>query len=134
MSALGPRIPEIMADTRRELIRDAVSRGWLRHLHHDQRTADGEQLAKRIRVFQRHLRQYASDQGDSALTGPLLPYVLHLGMVGRHDLPLVRLARHWVGSFSALPGWHPPAPTAPNPLDDPVPLNNDWIGYRSSRW
>jgi len=132
MSSLAPRMADILEDTRRALIHDGVNRGWLHHLHHDQRTPDGEQLAERIRVFHRRLRQYATDQGEGALAGPLLPYALHFGMVGHEDVPLIQLARHWVSSFSGLPGWHPPVPRAPNPLDDPVPLNNDWSGYR--RW
>jgi hypothetical protein len=129
VSALAPRIAGVLADTRREVVRDAVTRGWLRRMHHDQRTSEGQRLAARIRVFQRHLRQYASDQGESALAGPLLPYAMHFGMTCQQDLPLVRLAQHWVVRFSALPGWHAAVPRAPNPLDDPVPLDNRWSGY-----
>lgn len=33
------------------LVHEAVSHGWLRHLHHDQRTPDGDQLAEQIRSF-----------------------------------------------------------------------------------
>jgi hypothetical protein len=130
-AAMTPRMPQVLDDTRREIIRDAVHRGWLHHLHHDQRTSEGDELAERIRAFQRRLRQYASDQGPTAVSGPLLPYALHFGMLSGSDLPLARLAHRWVSSFSALPGWHPPAPKEPNPLDDPVPIDNDSPAYRS---
>jgi hypothetical protein len=127
-----PRMADLLADTRRELIHDAVRRGWLRRLHHDRRTSEGERLAERIRAFQRQLRMYASAQGERALTGSLLPYALHFGMAGNADLLLVRFARQWVSRFSGLPGWHPPVPSAPNPLDDAVPMDNSWTGYE--RW
>jgi len=130
VAATTAGMPQLLADTRREVIRDAVHQGWLRHLRHDQRTSEGDKLADRIRAFQRRLRQYAGDQGPSGLAGPLLPYALRLGMLGDSDLPLVRFAHDWVSSLSALPGWHPPVPRKPNPLEDPVPLNNDSSAYQ----
>jgi hypothetical protein len=132
MSSLAPRMPQILAGTRRELIRDAVRRGWLHHVHRDRRTTEGDRLAERVRIFQRRLRNYASDQGEHAFAGSLLPYAMRFGMAGHQDTPLLRFARAWVASFSALPGWHPPMPTAPDPLNDPVPLDNRWSGY--SHW
>ena len=35
----------------------------------------------RIRRFQRDLRTLATDQGQNALAGQLLPFALHFGMV-----------------------------------------------------
>lgn len=53
---------------------DALRHGWLRRLHHDQRTETGEQLAGRIRRFQGNLRrELAAGPGEDVLTGPLLP-------------------------------------------------------------
>jgi hypothetical protein len=126
----SPRLPQLLKDTRREIIRDAVQHGWLRRLHHERRTPEGDKLAERIRAFQRRLRRYASDRGSSALSGPLLPYALHFGMLSDSDLPLVHFAHHWARSLSALPGWHQPAPRKPNPLEYPVPLDNNSIAYQ----
>jgi hypothetical protein len=123
-SSLALQMTQILADTRREILHDAVHRGWLRHIHHDQRTAEGEQLAARIRTFQNRLRHFATSQGESALAGPLLPYAMHFGLVHGDDLPLARFARHWVRAFSALPGWHQEYPKAPDPLSEPVPVHN----------
>ena len=133
-SSLATRMTEILADTRQEILRDAVHRGWLRHIHHDQRTAEGEQLATRIRTFQNRLRQFATSQGEEALAGPLLPYALHFGLVHGEDLPLVRFARHWVSTFSVLPGWHQQVPKAPDPLSEPVPVDNSSGFYGLMGW
>jgi hypothetical protein len=123
-SALAARMPQILAETRREILRDAVHRGWLRHIHHDQRTAEGEQLAVRIRAFRSRLRQFGTSRGEDALAGPLLPYALQFGLVHGDDLPLVRFAHDWVRTFSVLPGWHQERPQAPDPLSEPVPVDN----------
>jgi hypothetical protein len=133
-SSLASRMAEILTDTRREILRDAVHRGWLRHLHHDQRTAEGEQLAVRIRTFQNRLRHFATDQGEDAVAGPLLPYAMHFGLVHGDDLPLVRFARHWVRTFSVLPGWHQEVPKAPDPLSEPVPVDNTRGFYGLMGW
>jgi hypothetical protein len=105
-SSLAARMPKILAEARREILQDAVHRGWLRHIHHDQRTAEGDQLAARIQTFHRRLRQYASSQSQDGLAGPLLPYAMHFGLVDDTDMPLFRFARYWVRTFSVLPGWH----------------------------
>jgi hypothetical protein len=123
ISALAPRAPGFLAHTRDQIVRDAVRNGWLHRLHHDQRTEEGDQQASRIRVFQHRLREFATTQGEDALTGSLLPYALHFGMVTKADLPLVRFARGWVTRFSALPGWQRPELKARDPLG-PVPMNN----------
>ncbi len=113
--SLATRMPQILAATRREILRDEAHRGWLRRVHHDQRTVEGEQLAERIRTFHNRLRQFAVSQGEGALAGPLLPYAMHLGLVHSDDLPLVPFARHWVRTFSVLLGFlrfdgHPDPP------------------------
>jgi hypothetical protein len=133
-SSLATGMAQILAETRREILRDAVHRGWLRHIHHDQRTAEGEQLAARIRTFQNRLRQFATSQGEDALAGPLLPYAMHFGLVHGDDLPLVRFARHWVHTFSVLPGWHQEVPKAPDPLSEPVPVDNSYGFHGLMGW
>jgi len=54
--------------------------------------------------------------------GPALN--MHFGLVHRDDLPLVRFARHWVRTFSPLPGWHQEAPKPYDPLSEPEPVDN----------
>jgi hypothetical protein len=54
-------MPQILAETRREILHDAVHRGWLRHIHHDQRTEEGEQPAARIQTF--HSREHRRERG-----------------------------------------------------------------------
>jgi len=120
--SLAPRMPGVLEDTREAMVHDAVHHDWLRHLHHDQRTDAGDQLADRIRAFQQALRQLASEQGEDALTGPLLPYALRFAMVRDDQHPLSRFAHDWVKTFSALPGWHLPEPKHYDPKDDPVPM------------
>ncbi len=123
-SSLASRMPGILDKTRHEILHDAVHRGWLRHVHHDQRTAEGEQAAARIHSFQRQLRQFCTDQGEQGLTGSLLPYAMHFGLIRNDELPLVRFAHDWVSQFSVLPGWHTPPPKAPDPLSEPVPTSD----------
>jgi hypothetical protein len=123
-SSLAPQMSQILAHTRREILHDAVHKGWLRHIHHDQRTAEGEQLAARIRTFQIQLRHFAASHREEVLAGPLLPYAMHFGLVRGDDLPLARFARHWVRTFAVLPGWHEEQPKAPDPLSEPVPVDN----------
>jgi len=124
VSSLAPRMTQILAHTRREILHDAVRNGWLRHIRHDQRTDEGEQLAARIRTFQIQLRHFATSHGEEILAGPLLPYAMHFGLVHGDDLPLARFARHWVREFSVLPGWHQEQPKAPDPLTEPMPVDN----------
>jgi hypothetical protein len=124
MSSLTARMPDVLKHTRATLLHDAVHRGWVRHVHHDQRTDAGEQLMGQIRRFQRGLRAFAAAAGDDALAGPLLPYALRFGMVRDSQLPLARFSRDWVQGFTGLPGWHVPEAARYNALDDPVPMDN----------
>lgn len=114
----APRMPDALNSAREAIVHDAVDRGWLHHFRHGQRTDAGEQMALRIRSFQRDLRKLATDQGQAALAGPLLPYALHFGMVERDQLPLVRFAHAWAAAFASLPGWHQPPASQPD-FDEP---------------
>ncbi len=129
LASLAPRMPGVLERTRRALVHDAVHRGWLRRLHPDQRTDDGEQLASRIRSFQQSLRQAATVQGPDTLTGPLLPYALRFAVIRDEQEPLARFAHLWAKTFAELPGWHPPEAQPRNPLDEPVPMNNNGPGW-----
>jgi hypothetical protein len=118
IQSLTPRMPQVLDRAREEIVHDAVSNGWLHRFHHDQRTDAGEQLAKRIRRFQRDLRKLAAGQGRNALTGRLLPFALHFGMVERDQLTLVKFAHAWAAASASIPGWQQPAPGRPN-FDQP---------------
>jgi hypothetical protein len=114
VQSLAPRMPQVLAHARDEIMQDAVSNGWLHWFHHDQRTDSGDQLAMRIRRFQRDLRKFATDQGKDAVTGRLLPFALHFGMLDRDQTILVKFAHAWVAAFASLPAWHQPDPSRPN--------------------
>jgi len=124
--SLAPRMPSALDSARDAIVHDAVERGWLHHFHRGQRTEAGEQLALRIRRFQRDLRTLATEQGQAALIGPLLPYALHFGMVDRDQLPLVRFAHAWVTAFAGLPGWHQPPASKPD-FDEPDAVDKPTI-------
>lgn len=122
MSAALPDLPDLLADTRREIIRDAVRRGWLHRLRTDKRTPSAEELTRRIRRFQGRLREFAAAQDRlGVLEGSLLPYALQSGLLGDSDLALARFTRHWVTVLSPLPGWHPPGQPRYDPLTAAVP-------------
>jgi hypothetical protein len=86
-------------------------------IHHDQGTEAAEQLALQIRSFQRDLRKFTSNRRQADLTGRLLPYALHFGMVHDDQLPLAGFAHSWVTKFAGLPGWHQPPAARPD-LDE----------------
>jgi len=129
LASLAARMPGVLERTRTALVHDAVHRGWLRRLHPDERTDAGEQLASRIHRFQHSLRRAAAERGADALTGPLLPYALRFALIRTEQDPLARFAHGWVEAFGELPGWHPPEAAPRNPLDEPVPMNNDGPGW-----
>jgi hypothetical protein len=117
---------------------DGEPGGWLvsplhatapRHLRSDQRTHAGEQLASQIRSFHRDLRRAAAEHGADIEAGPLLPYALRLALIRGDQHPLARFADRWVETFAELPGWHPPESKSRNPLEEPVPMNNDGPGW-----
>jgi hypothetical protein len=66
LAGLAERLGAIMHRFQKDLMADAVHHGWLRHLHHDQRTAESEELAVAIRSFRSGLRHLkASGSGDA---------------------------------------------------------------------
>jgi hypothetical protein len=113
LSSLGDGFGKVLDEARKLLIRDAARRGWIQHLHHDQRTAQGEELAGRVRSFRRDLRRLVAAGDQRALAGPLLPYALRFGLLSDEQAPLVRFAHAWVRAFADLPGWSSPDPTRP---------------------
>lgn len=113
LSEAATELPDTLDKMRAAVIRDAVQRGWLKHMHHDERTEGGEQLATRTRAFQRKLRSLKSSSGASAFAGRLLPYALHFGLADQDQDPLVRFAHAFAAVFADLPGWRPPEHTRP---------------------
>jgi len=113
LSVLASQLPDTLEKTRHAIVQDAVRRGWLHHLHHDQRTDQGEELVLRIRAFQRDLRHLKSAEGPQALTGRLLPYALHFGLTDPAQDLLVRFAHAFTATFADLPGWKLPEHTRP---------------------
>jgi hypothetical protein len=107
LAALADDLPTGLDEARTCLIRDGVHRGWLRHLHHGERTEAAHELAGQIRAFQRSLRHLKVT--GAAVEDDLLAYALHFGMADP-GLPLVRFAHDWAGIFGDLPGWREPAP------------------------
>jgi hypothetical protein len=118
IQSLAPRMPRVLSRAREEIVHETVSNGWLHRFRHGQRTEAGERLAKRIRRFQHDLRKLATDQGENALAGQLLPFALHFGMVERDQLILVKFAHAWVAASASIPGWHQPDPVRPR-FDEP---------------
>lgn len=113
LSSLAAGFGPDLAKVRRALEREVVAQGWVRRLHHDQRTPKGEELARQVRSFQRELRKSRSDGGDEVFGGVLLPYALRFGFVSGDQLPLARFAHDWVRTFADLPGWRPAQPARP---------------------
>jgi hypothetical protein len=111
-----------MDKARSEIVATAVSHGWIRHLHHDQRTPDGKELSAKVREFQRSLRRAGSEQGQDVLTGPLLPYALRFGLITDEEIPLARFAHAWVRVLVHEPGWTPSQPGRTS--YDEVPISN----------
>jgi hypothetical protein len=113
LSSLAAGLGQDLGKVRRALEHEAVAQGWVRRLRHDQRTPKGEELARRVRSFQRELRKFKSDGGEEAVGGTLLPFALRFGLVSGDQLPLARFAHDWVRTFGDLPGWRPAQPARP---------------------
>jgi hypothetical protein len=113
LSYLATGLGQDLGKVRRALEHDVVAQGWVRRLRHDQRTPKGEELARRVRSFQRELRKFKSEGGEEALGGTLLPFALRFGLVSGDQLPLARFAHDWVRTFDHLPGWRPAQPARP---------------------
>jgi hypothetical protein len=107
LSSLAAGLGQDLGKVRRALEHEVVAQGWVRRLHHDRRTPKGEELARRVRSFQRELRKVKSDGGEEALGGTLLPFALRFGLVSGDQVPLARFAHDWVRTFGDLPGWRP---------------------------
>ena len=121
---IGEIADSVPERVRSALIHDGVARGWLRHLHHDQRTPGAEGLARQLRAFQRELRQLRQQSGQDLLSGSLLPYAVHFGLVPVDAAPLARLAYAWVSAFADRPGWRPAAP-ARSRDDEAISISSD---------
>lgn len=122
---LVQRIAPHLEEARAEIIRAAVHRHWVHHLHHDRLTDTGEQLVADLGAFVRALRKVKAESGESALVG-VLPYALHYHLVSRENEPLARFAAAWVKAFGDLPGWRPPPEVEPRSYDpnkEPWPHN-----------
>jgi len=110
LSSLAADLGRDLGKVRHALEHEVVAQGWVRRLHHDQRTPKGEELARRLRSFQRELRKLKSDEGEEAFGGTLLPFALRCGLVSGDQPPLARFAHDWVRTFGDLPGWRPAQP------------------------
>ena len=126
LSGLTGQLASALRQFAHGLVRDAVHHGWLRHLHHDQRTAEGEQLAVQIRSFRSGLRHLKASGGEDAIAGHL-SYALVFGLASRDRLPHARFAASWIRACSSLPGWRPAEVKRPR-LDDPDFTRDEWRG------
>jgi len=120
LTSLAGETAPLLDATRSAIVHEAVHRGWLRHLHHQERTSEGEELAGKIRAFQWQLRHFLSDQGHQAVPAELLPYALHFGFIARDHGPLAGFAHAWVEVFADLPGWRTPGHQRPSFDDGPL--------------
>jgi hypothetical protein len=123
LSSLAGQATHLLDATRSAVVHDSVHRGWLRHLDH-QRTDEGDELAGRLRSFQRQLRHFVSGPGAQGVPDELMPYALRFGLLAVGSAPLVDFAHAWVEAFGGLPGWRPPEYHRPEPDSGPL-LNND---------
>ena len=136
LSAAASLLPDTLDKMRAAVIRDAVHRGWLKHMHHDERTEEGEQVATRARAFQRKLRSLKSSAGSSAFAGRLLPYALHFGLTDPDQDPLVGFAHAFAAVLADLPSWRPAEHTrAPMELSEVLEkpsidqqMMDPWVG------
>ena len=113
LSSLADEFARDLGNVRHALEREVVAQGWVRRLHHDQRTPKGEELARHVRSFQRELRKLKSGGGAEAFGGTMLPFALRFGFVSGDQVPLVRFAHDWVRTFGDLTGWRPAQPARP---------------------
>lgn len=125
LSSLPGHAAHLLDATRSAVVRDSVHHGWLRHLDQQERTDEGEELAREIRSFQRQLRHFTSGRGTQGVPDKLLPYALHFGYMARDDAPLVQFAHAWVEAFADLPGWRAPDPKRPEFTQGPLLTNDD---------
>jgi len=114
LSALASEFGAALDDTRETLVREAVHQGWLRPMHHDQRTPKGDDLALLERSFSRELRRLKADGDKEALAGALLPYAPALWpRIRRSDAAGQVRARLGALAVLARPGFVRAAPALP---------------------
>jgi hypothetical protein len=113
LSSLADEFARDLGKVKHALEHEVVAQGWVRRLHHDQRTPKGEELGRHVRSFQRELRKLKSGGGAEAVGGTMLPFALRFGFVSDDQLPLVRFARDWVRTFGDLPSWRTAQPARP---------------------
>jgi hypothetical protein len=121
LSSLAADLEQGLGKVRRALEHEGVAQGWIRRLHHDQRTPKGEELVRHVRSFQRELRKLKLAEGEEAISGTLLPFALRFGLLGGDQRPLARFAHDWVRTFGDLPGWRP-AQSARQAYDEYGPM------------
>jgi len=126
LSELTGQLAPALQRFKKDLIRDAVHHDWLGHLHHDDRTPAGEELAQQIRSFRSALRHLKTSGGDDALDS-YLPYALLFGLTSRDRLPHERFVGSWVQACAELPGWRSKEP-ARQGFDDPDFTRDEWRG------
>lgn len=128
LSLLAAEFSLVLSKVRSELVREAVHRGWLRHWHHDQRTPEGEELARRLRAFRSELRRLKDEQGEEVLARDWLPYALHFGLVPCDRIPLARFAQSWVDAFRGLESWYHAEPRPRRPDEEVQFPKDEWRG------
>jgi hypothetical protein len=90
LASLATDLPAGLAEVREGLVRDAVHHGWLRRLHHHERTKAGEELASQLRAFRQELRQARAARGPEILDGQLLPAYTGTVLQGKLDITALR--------------------------------------------
>jgi hypothetical protein len=105
-----------------------VHQGWLRRWHHDQRTPEGDALARKLRAFRSELRQLKASRGEDAPISDWLPFAVHFGLVSPETNRLARFARAWDDSFSNVKGWFQRDDLWHRKQDDTIQLDNSATG------
>jgi hypothetical protein len=113
---------------RADLIREAVHQGWLRRWHHDQRTPEGDQLARKLRAFRSELRQLKAEHGEDPLIKDWLPFAVHFGLISPERIALARFARAWDDAFSDMKGWSQRDDPWRRQEDDTIQIDNSATG------
>jgi hypothetical protein len=118
----------VLDKVRADLIREAVHQGWLRRWQHDQRTPEGDQLARKLRAFRSELRQLKAEHGEHALISDWLPFAVHFGLVSPERIALARFARAWDDAFSDVKGWSQRDDPWRRQEDDTIDIDNSATG------
>jgi hypothetical protein len=114
----------VLDKVRADLVREAVHQGWLRRWHHDQRTPEGDQLARKLRAFRSELRQLKAEHGEDPLISDWLPFAVHFGLVYPETNRLARFARAWDDAFSDMKGWSQRDDPWRRQEDDTIQIDN----------